>query len=326
MRIFRGMNASRWALAAVLPLLWAAPLPAAASAPCGQVWLLSTREAPLCGDLESGRAAIQYWQLAPDASWQPADAGAFHRSDDAAVPTTIFIHGNRTDAQTAVEHGWCIYQHMLQAAAGRPFRLVIWSWPSERMARHNRADVQMKAEFSDAQSYYLARFLGDMRADVPVSLIGYSFGARTASGALELLAGGSIAGHCLPPAVVVARRQQSRPRPYRVVLVAAASDADWLLPGHRDGEALSLVERMLVTRNESDRVLKWYRRLYGPGGPEALGYVGPLCTAQPGSCERIDAIDVACSVGHKHDWYRYQAAPELVERLGWYTFLTDAGR
>ena len=99
-----------------------------------------------------------------------------------------------------------------------------------------RADVLAKADFSDAQSYYLARFLADVQPGVPVSLLGYSLGNRAATGALELLSGGSIAGHCLP-AEVLARAAQHRGRPYRVVLLAAANDADWLLPGHRDGRA-----------------------------------------------------------------------------------------
>ena len=99
------------------------------------------------------------------------------------APTTIFIHGNRTDSELAVEHGWLLYGHMEEAARGKPFRLVIWSWPADRAGRRPRADAQEKAEYSDVQAYYLARFLGDMRADVPVCLVGYSFGADGDRGA-----------------------------------------------------------------------------------------------------------------------------------------------
>ena len=108
------------------------------------------------------------------------------------------------------------------------------------------------------------------------------------------------------------------------MLLAAANDADWLLPGHRDGRALALVERMLVTINAADRVLKHYPRLYGRGGPEAMGATGAYCDPQSGGCDKIEEIDVACSVGRPHDWNRYVAAPELIERLGWYTFLEAA--
>ena len=55
------------------------------------------------------------------------------------MPTTIFLHGNRIDPDAAVEEAWCLYQEMQAQAAGRPFRLVIWSWPSRaRRARHPR--------------------------------------------------------------------------------------------------------------------------------------------------------------------------------------------
>ena len=144
--------------------------PAAAGEASGQVWLLSTRSAPVCGDLESGLAAISYWRLGPDQSWLGADSAAFHSGDDQPWPTIVFIHGNRVDADTAVEYGCGIYRHIQETACGRPFRLVIWSWPSERIGRRNRPDVQLKAEWSDVQSYYLARFLGSIRTDVPVSL------------------------------------------------------------------------------------------------------------------------------------------------------------
>ena len=150
-------------------------------------------------------------------------------------------------------------------------------------------------------------------ADVPVCLVGYSFGARTATGALELLAGGSIAGQTLP-ATVAARRT------FRVVLLAAASDADCLLPGHRDGHALSLVERMLATENCGDRALKWYSRLYGRRGPEALGYVGPLCCAQPGSCDKIE-LRQRVLLGGRTRLESLRRAPDVRARLGWYMFL-----
>ena len=84
----------------------------AAAAEAGQVWLANTREAPVCGDLEAGRSLIQYWRLGADLCWQGADAAAFHQGDAAAMPTTIFLHGNRIDPDAAVEEAWCLYQEM----------------------------------------------------------------------------------------------------------------------------------------------------------------------------------------------------------------------
>ncbi len=102
--LLRG-NRVRRAVGALLAMLLFSAAPLAAADPCGQVWLLSTREAPVCGDLEAGRALIQYWRLGADAAWQAADAAAFHQGDSAALPTTIFLHGNRIDPDAAVEEG-----------------------------------------------------------------------------------------------------------------------------------------------------------------------------------------------------------------------------
>jgi esterase/lipase superfamily enzyme len=232
------------------------------------------------------------------------------------VPTAIFIHGNRVDADDAIEEAWCLYQRMKQQACGRPFRFVVWSWPADRIVRRNRPDVQIKACYSDAQGYYLARSLREMPPGAPVTLIGHSFGARAILGALHLMAGGQVAGRALPGAA--AGPAQHEPPRIRAVLAAAAVDADALLPCHAYGLALSQAERILVTENGRERALKWYPRMYGRRGPEAMGYVGPLCCPRAG-CDKLEVVNVACSVGRAHSWYRYQAAPEVVQRLGWYT-------
>ncbi len=131
-------------VAAALLSVVLATRPVAAAETSGQVWLLSTRSAPVCGDLESGSAAISYWRLGPDLTWLSADSAAFHHGDDQTGPTIIFIHGNRIDADDAVEYGCGLYRHIQETAFGRPFRLLIWSWPSERIGRRNRPDAADK--------------------------------------------------------------------------------------------------------------------------------------------------------------------------------------
>ena len=107
------------------------------------------------------------------------------------VPTTVLIHGNGTDEDWAVRHGNEFYGLMKQQACGRPFRLIIWSWPADRVVRRIRPDVQIKVCRSDVEAYYLARVLPNLPKGTPLSLVGYSLGCRTASGALQLLAGGA---------------------------------------------------------------------------------------------------------------------------------------
>src|SRR5208283_388423 len=164
-----------------------------------------------------------------------------------------------------------------------------------------RPDVQVKVCRSDVEAYYLARVLQHLPHSTPLSLLGYSLGCRTAAGTLQLFAGGPVAGRSLGVDVMTAWNATG-PRPIRVMMVAAAMDANWLEPSCPRGLAPLAVERILVVTNNSDHVLKWYSRLYGPHGPEALGYVGPVGTEGG----KLEVVDVTCEVGRKHDFERYQ--------------------
>lgn len=278
----------------------------------GEVWLVSTRSAPRSGRLTS-TDKIRYWHFQADNRWLPADGNDL-LDDDRPVPTTVFIHGNRTSADAALRSGWCVYRQMRREAADRPFRLVIWSWPSERIRGRIRKDVCVKASYSDVQAYYLADCLCRVKAEVPVSLVGYSFGARVITGALHLLAGGQVAGRRIPQP----DSQQHPPSSIRAVLVAAALDADWLRPGHRNGLALSQVDRMLVVRNRRDPVLKWYPLLCGRRGPKAMGYCGPTgCQNSP----KLEVLNLTRSVGRNHDLPSYMGNSALDRRFARYTFL-----
>ena len=178
--------------------------------------------------------------------------------------------------------------------------------------------MQLKVSFSDDESYYLARTLPSVLPGTPLSLVGFSLGCRIAGGALQLLAGGQAGGRRLAPEAIAAWTTGTS-RPIRVLLVAAAVDRDWFEPSGGEGRATLAVERVLVTQNGRDRGLKFYSRLYGPHGPEALGYVGPA--APLGG--KLEVVDVSCQVGKQHDYEVYQAAPSVNRRIGWCTFIDD---
>jgi pimeloyl-ACP methyl ester carboxylesterase len=293
-----------------------------ASLPATQVWLINTCCAPGCGDLEAGLSQITYSRLDESCGcgrWQASDATAFQASALPGVPTTVLVHGYGTNDDWAVRHGNEFYCLMRQRACGHSFRLVVWSWPAERFERRVRWDVQSKVCRSDAEAYYLARVLPTLPQGTPLSLVGYSLGCRTVSGALQLLAGGPVAGRSLA-AEVLARWKQGGPRPIRLMMVAAAMDANWLEACCPGGLAPLAVERILVSTNSRDSVLKWYSRLYGPHGPEAMGYTGPQGMAGG----KLEVVDVTCAVGRKHDFDRYNESAPIYQRLAWYTFLCDA--
>ncbi len=128
---------------------------AAADAARGEVWLISTRCAPRAGRVDSAADKIGYWRLSAEGRWAPAD-GDDLLGDGRPLPTTVFIHGNWTGSSRAIRDGWYVYKRMQRDAADRPFRFVIWSWPSDRIRGRIRRDAQVKAAYSDVQGYYLA--------------------------------------------------------------------------------------------------------------------------------------------------------------------------
>jgi len=289
----------------------------AADPAASQVWLISTRGAPLFCHQGADLAAFSYWRQSTDGQWAAADAKAFLATDSPQLPTMIYIHGNRADYCDAVSEGLGFYRLVQSLAPGRAMRFVIWSWPADRISGGVRQDVQVKACRSDGQSCHLAHLLQRMDPAVPVCMAGYSFGARIITGALHMLAGGEVAGQ-----VLAERSGSPRPGPLRAVLVAAAEDYDWLLPDRAHGLALGRLDRALVTVNGNDPVLKRYPMMYSLRGPQALGYAGPACPSWLGpNREKLELVNVTCSVGNSHSWDCYVASPFVLGRLAWYAFL-----
>lgn len=291
---------------------------ATAEEPTAGLWLVSTRGAPLCCTGNADQP-LDYWRSGPDGQWLPTDREAFLATDDPAVPTSAFIHGNRVGRSEAFSIGSSTYRRLTRQAPGRAVRFVVWSWPSEEASRRRREDLQLKAARSDAQGLYLAQFINRIDPEVPVGLIGYSYGSRVITGALHILAGGSVAGYRLPEAA--AERTGMR-----AVLVASAMGNHWLAPGHRNGLALSRLDRVLITQNCADPVLKWYHLLYGRGGPQALGYTGPACNSLLGDeAHKLEVLGLTCSVGKNHAWNSYLCSRDLQSYLAEYSFLDAPG-
>jgi hypothetical protein len=272
-----------------------------------QVWLLSTRDqGSICATMPTAEPV--YWRMADDGQWIAADQKAFAAADDPAMPTVFFMHGNRTDRYDAVTEGWSVFLTVKQCAE-RPFRFVIWSWPADRIAGSIREDVQVKQAGIDREAYTLAMTIERIKPAVPVSLIGYSFGARMAIGSLQLAAGGPYAGLALP-------HPAARQTAMHAVLIAAAIDDDSLLPGHAAGMALSQVGKALITCNAGDPVLKRYPKIDRGGGPDALGYSCLVCPGQLGAeQQKLVLLNLCGEVGRHHELDCYLASPSLRARL-----------
>jgi len=180
-----------------------------------------------------------------------------------------------------------------------PLRFVIWSWPADRI-RGPLRDVRTKAARTPLASYCLAWQLAQFDPQAPVGLMGFSFGARVITGSLHLLAGGRLGRLALPPT-----EPQARP-PVRAVLMTAALDANWLVPGHRHGRALTAVDRLLLVNNSCDRAMKWYPLLDRCRRPTPLGRWGLCCPWRLGpAAARIHQVDASCQLGPSHDFRSY---------------------
>jgi hypothetical protein len=305
----RGTKAMRYRHLSALLVVMLLIVAWVSNAAAAELWLVSTR-AIGCTSCVS-HEDFDVWRLDADHCWEATTVEEFVSTADPAVPITVFLHGNRTDIARSVEMGWQVYERLTCAAGARRFREVIWSWPSDRV--HGvRRDAELKAARSDAEALLLAVFLNRLRSDARVNLFGFSFGARIATGAMELLAGGQVAGSALPD-----RRAEPRV-PMRAMLVAAAEDAHWLAPGAYHGQALAGLERVLVAWNPCDRALRFYPRI--SCGAAALGHVGTACVCADNA--KLEAVNVACAVGRRHEWDSYFAASDVQGRLAWYAFLS----
>ena len=266
--------------------------------PQDQLWAVSTRCLG-CGCATTQSPNWQVWRYDHTVKqWQVATTAEFYATDSADMVTTFFIHGNRIEHSQAFRDGMDVYFQLAGKSDDEPpVRFVIWSWPSSQI-KGPLKDVRSKAWRSDTDAYYLARFLSEIQPDVQVGLVGYSYGARIATGALHLLGGGRLIGHTIAPG--------ERPQ-IRIALWAAALHNHWLLPGHYHGQALTVADRCLITTNCCDPVLSRYHWLEKCGNPVALGYSGfyGRNLLPPEVNRRVEEMNVTCLVGGTHDMRPY---------------------
>ncbi|MGH7135469.1 MAG: hypothetical protein ACREHD_06990, partial [Pirellulales bacterium] len=255
----------------------------------------------------SRRALPQVSRYEAAGAWRPASFDELNASDDRNLTTVILVHGNDTDDAKARAKGLTLYQALTQEG-GAPLRLILWSWPADYIPGTLRQDARVKAERAEADSYYLARFITALDSAGPLRLLAYSLGARVVTGALHLLGGGSLDGQNID---VTADRELP---PVRVVLMAAAIDDDWLLPGRRHGRALEMVDRMVALVNPQDRILRFYRLL--GSGSAALGVRGVASPASLGPYRRkFEQLNVNPIVGGQHAWSSYASSPQILGHL-----------
>ncbi len=286
-----------------------------AQEPAVEVYLMSTRT--LRGDCEpeSISQGLACERFVPQPDLQPPDqlrpAGewvcstweeAVARPEDGR-PVIVFVHGNRVSPGEDRRTGLMVHR-VLEHKLGDlgPYRYVVWSWPSTRISGLLN-DCQVKARKTKPAAWRLAWLLDKVPEDTPVALVGYSFGARVSTGALHLLAGGSLDGLQLPDRCCPNRRVS------QVTLLAAALDADWLGPEGYHGRALSRVDHVLLLTNCRDPAMRFYHLSTEGRRVPALGWQGVIGPKPlPGAGPRIERHDVTEVVGRSHSLAAYLSA------------------
>jgi len=237
--------------------------------------------------------------------WQQASLESL-TSADPSISTIVFIHGNRLTNWDAKCEGLAAYRRIARQAGEAPIRFVIFSWPAAQISGPLK-DVRVKAVRTRPAGCQLAWLVDQLPAETPVTLVGFSYGARIATGALHILGGGSLGG------MTVSLQHPGR-QPMNTVLLASALHSDWLCPGHYHGNAMSMVNQMVLVNNCEDRAMKFYHFSTTCGRPQALGYCGPTCIS-PADASKIVELNVARFVGREHDVFCYLSAPGVISEI-----------
>jgi hypothetical protein len=276
-----------------------------------QVWVVSSRH--LGCPTFAAADSLQVWQY-EKGIWQPSNIADFYATDSKDVVTTAYIHGNRIDAGQANADGLAVYFQLVGKFDHlRATRFVIYSWPSDQI-KGPLKDVRSKSYRANEEAFLFSRFLGRINKDVPLGLVGFSYGARITIGGLHLMGGGSFNGRATEP---------GPGQPIRVALWAAAEHNDWPLPGHAHGQALGMADHWFITINGCDPALARYQAIDKCEKPCALGYAGLAGGLPPDLARRVEFMNVSNIVGSSHDMERYLYSPVIAERtrqeILWYS-------
>lgn len=274
--------------------------------PQDEIWFVSARHVACVNSGEDPGLRAQ--RFVPGVGWQSADIHELYQPTTPDQIMVVFVHGNRVPSEAVAPEGRQVYR-LLTAGVGDapPLRFVIWSWPSAQI-RGQLHDVRTKAQRTELSGYCLAWLLTHVPESQHVSLLGFSFGARIASGAMHLVGGGQLSGRALPPHSMTSANT-------RIVMIAGALNDNWLRPGEYHGLAVSHLDHLLNLYNRCDPVLRRYHGLYKHSQATALGYSG-MYTGDLGElAEHIEQRDGCDAVGNSHDAIDYLHSPCLLPRI-----------
>jgi Alpha/beta hydrolase of unknown function (DUF900) len=228
--------------------------------------------------------------------------------------TIVYVHGNWMERCNALERVRIVDGH-IKRNASEPYRLIMFSWPSQHESRIIR-EVREHADCADVQSFYLAWLIQSLHASSSrISILGFSFGARSVAGALHLEAGGQIQGR-LALANGLSSSDSSSERVcqhgiHRVSFVAPAIDRTWFSPNGRYSLAMTQIDHLVNLYNSKDPILRRFRFIDSVARPIAAGFTGleaasnPPATSPLQGQDKIEQFDCRSAIGSTHSEVSY---------------------
>jgi hypothetical protein len=248
----------------------------------------------------------------------------------AQVPgRTVFIQVQGSLTTPDVALGGLLWTHswLQKNRVMLPDTVVIaFDWPSERVYRSDVRDINEKGRRAYVAGFHLARFVHAFPPASRICILGQSYGGRVVPSALHLLGGGSLNSQDHDPQVCLPAIRSDLQ--IRAIVLAGASDRNWLDPGARLDRTLHGCEGLLNLYNRRDEALMFYPWLVRSGHHRALGRVGlsnrdfarlgPLAA-------RYQEQDVHDILGREHSLLDAVANPRIARLMAPYLWAPDPG-
>ncbi len=282
--------------------------------PQDQMWLISTRHLGCPGN-EWETPNFGVWRYDWNVGWQQTNIDGFFAAQNPQTRVFIHLHGARVDWAEANLRGFLTHQRITCGAPqDEAMTFVTWSWPASKAGRPIR-DLRDMAVRSDIDGYYLAWVMSRLDPNTRTDLLGFSFGARSITGALHMLSGGSLVGCTLPTELNPKRR------PPTAVLWTPGMHDYWLEPGQHHGRAIESFDRMLIVHNSCDRALQHYNWVTRSGRPMGMGYLGLNNRYALGeAAERIEEWDGCRYLGSEHSFYSHLDSETVMRKTRAYIY------
>ena len=270
---------------------------------CQDIWRVDLHAVAFQNANEEHFLKLKYYRWENN-RWQVAEAETFFETQQAEIPLIVFVPGYTSTTSQTTQVGLGLVKHF---DPDKPCRVLFWNWYSERGPGNIRCDARNKLAIISRTADYLALFLQKVQPQSKVCLFGFSFGSRVVCEAAESL-----------------RKSGQQPDGLRLnlVLSGAATDQHWFAKGQQHGNVPEIVEKILVTYNHEDWVLRFYPLMYGlRHPPKALGRTGlPMQRIDPAYRDRFENINVNHRIGKEHQTLDHVQTPVFRSRINGYFF------